>query len=344
MDVLNGMGVEWVLFFQNLNSWLITVFKFFAFLGDQYFYFLILPVIYWSINPALGLQLGVILNVSNGLNVILKVVFHTPRPSWVSREVTTQEFQPGFGVPSGHAQNSVVLWGTIAYFLKKWWAWGVAILIIIMTGLSRLVLGVHFPIDVFSGWIIGTILLYLSLSLSKPIIKWLQTKETGMQVLLVLGFTLVFLLLGSALTLFTIQTTVIPETWIQNAVAANPGEIINPYSLDALLISTGSLFGLAGGAIILKAQGGFQVKGSLVQHALRYILGTLGVVIIWLGLGQIFPEDQDLISYGLRYLRYALVGAWISWWAPLLFVRLGWAAPGTGNQAKLDDLPPEPTN
>jgi hypothetical protein len=37
---------------------------------------------------------------------------------------------------------------------------------------------------------------------------------------------------------------------------------------------------------------------------------------------MIFPEQPGLISYGLRYLRYALIGFWISWWAPLLFIRL----------------------
>jgi hypothetical protein len=45
----------------------------------------------------------------------------------------------------------------------------------------------------------------------------------------------------------------------------------------------------------------------------------MGILILWRGLGAIFPRDENLISYLLRYFRYTLVGLWISAAAPWLF-------------------------
>ena len=67
--------------------------------------------------------------------------------------------------------------------------------------------------------------------------------------------------------------------------------------------------------------------GTLVQRALRYLLGITGLLILYLGLGAIFPRTPDLVSYGLRFLRYALIGLWAIWLAPLVFIRLGLAKP-----------------
>jgi hypothetical protein len=40
-----------------------------------------------------------------------------------------------------------------------------------------------------------------------------------------------------------------------------------------------------------------------------------------MGLGEVFPDNADLISYFLRYVRYSLVGFWVSGGAPWLFFR-----------------------
>jgi hypothetical protein len=67
--------------------------------------------------------------------------------------------------------------------------------------------------------------------------------------------------------------------------------------------------------------GGFQAEGPIWKRALRYIVGLIGVVILWMVLGAVFPRQEELISYSLRYLRYALVGFWVTGGAPWLFLR-----------------------
>ena len=57
------------------------------------------------------------------------------------------------------------------------------------------------------------------------------------------------------------------------------------------------------------------------QPALRYVVGLIGVLILWRGLALFLPDNADLISYVLRYVRYTLVGFWVSGGAPWLFFR-----------------------
>jgi hypothetical protein len=50
-------------------------------------------------------------------------------------------------------------------------------------------------------------------------------------------------------------------------------------------------------------------------------------LVLYIGLGSLFPETEDFLSYALRYVRYALIGFWISGFAPWLFVKVKLASP-----------------
>lgn len=332
MDLL-GSNSDLILMLQSLGEGFILLMQMFSLLGDEYFFLLILPITYWSIDDRLGLHIGLILMLSASLNLILKVAFHTPRPFWVLTDITPQRYDIGFGIPSGHAQNAVAVWGVIAAYVHKTWVWIAAVVLIFFIGLSRVALGVHFPIDVLTGWIVGAIVLYLYWSLYPSVFNWYRSRDRSTQVIVTLAISLVIILVGAAVTLFASQSFPLPGAWAEQAATAGQEEPLNPYSLDSLLTATGVLFGFAAGYIVMRSQGGFIVQGSLLQHVGRYLLGVLGVAVLWFGLGQIFPEGQDLVSYGLRYFRYALIGAWVSWWAPYLFIRLRLAQSGAATES-----------
>jgi membrane-associated phospholipid phosphatase len=320
-------GLEIVFFVQRtFGEWIGTPSRLISFLGDEEFYLLILPLIYWSIHSALGLRVGFILLVSNGLNGIFKLLFSTPRPFFYSSEVRPLTFESSYGVPSGHAQNATAVWGVIAAFLARAWVWIILVLLIILIGLSRIAVGVHFPIDVVAGWIVGFILLWLVLRLEKPVLTWLGNQAVVMRLLAALAVSLIIIVLG--LTARSLSIEEVPTTWIANAAVAFPDEPpINPLSLDGFFTSAGTLFGLASGAILLQAYSGFDVRGPWWKRLARYPIGLVGVILLYFGLSAIFPRGDDTLAYSLRYLRYFLVGIWVSAGAPLTFFFLRLATP-----------------
>ncbi|MBL8062093.1 MAG: phosphatase PAP2 family protein, partial [Anaerolineales bacterium] len=141
MQTLIDNGIALVIAFQSLGDWLIVPMNFFSQLGTEEFFFLVLPLIYWSIDSALGIRVGFILGTSAMFNAIGKAAFAGPRPYWVSSHVRSLWPEVSFGIPSAHAQNAMSVWGIIAANRKQVWLRAICIFLILMIGISRLYLG-----------------------------------------------------------------------------------------------------------------------------------------------------------------------------------------------------------
>jgi membrane-associated phospholipid phosphatase len=316
MDFLLQTGVNWIVAIQSLGGWLEAPMKFFSFLGLEDFFFLILPLVYWSVDAGLGLKIALILALSNNLQGIFKILFADPRPYWVSAQVKAFAAESTFGIPSGHAQNTIALLGVMAASVRKRWVWVVALTIVFLVGFSRLYLGVHFVHDVLTGWLVGGLLLWAVMWFWDPATAWLKGKSPAQQIGIAFAVSLIFLAVG-AWSAARLDGYMFPEEWKENALRAGP--LPDPVSIEGLLTSAGSLFGLSAGAAWIAARGGYQASGPVEKRALRYVIGLIGILILWFGLGQVFPRDETLISYILRYLRYSLVGFWVIAGAPWLF-------------------------
>jgi len=89
----------------------------------------------------------------------LKDFYARPRPELIPG--LSEVFSPSF--PSGHAMMSAMIYGSLAVLV----AWfvnerglrifliGLAAGLVMLIGLTRIILGVHFPSDVVAGWLIG---------------------------------------------------------------------------------------------------------------------------------------------------------------------------------------------
>ena len=62
---------------QGLGGWLKLPMAIFTFLGDEQFYLLLVPLVYWCLNKELGADLGVLLVLSSFTNTALEVVLQT---------------------------------------------------------------------------------------------------------------------------------------------------------------------------------------------------------------------------------------------------------------------------
>lgn len=321
MDALLQLEIQINLFLQHLGSWLTLPFSAITELGGEYFYLIAMPALYWCVDAALGFRLGVMLVLTNVSNGYLKELFHSPRPFWVDSKVKALATETSFGLPSGHSQNAAALWGTLAGHFKKKWATIASVLIIFLIGLSRLYLGVHFTRDVLSGWLIGALLVGLYFWLEKPIAKWIGPKPISFKILLSF-FASVLFIAGGLLVTALAGKWVLPSEWINNSISAL-GVAPNPYDIEGYFTISGVWFGFTAGYAWWQAKKGtIKVQGTLGKRALRFLVGMVGILVLYLGLKLIFPESPAWLGLGLRYVRYGLIGLWVTALAPLLFEKM----------------------
>jgi membrane-associated phospholipid phosphatase len=140
--------------------------SFWTLFGEAMVMVLIIGFAYWSWDKKLGRAIG--LNAITGLawNTLSKNVVLRRRPYFDNKEIKILRpvardadiydiAAQGYSFPSGHSTVVAAVFGTLAYKLKKGWAAVAAIVIILLTGISRFAVGAHYPTDVFIGWMCG---------------------------------------------------------------------------------------------------------------------------------------------------------------------------------------------
>jgi len=321
MSSLFPFEINFTLFLQALGDWLSLPFKLITSLGNEEFYILIMPLLFWCVNSLMGIRAGIMLILSGGIKDFLKVIFHTPRPYWVDPRVKAITTESSFGMPSGHSMDAASIWGSIAASIKRRWGTWLAILLIFLIGLSRLYLGVHFLHDVLSGWLIGGLLLWGYLAIEKKFAGWVNQRSLTVQILLALLVSMMLILLA-LLARALVGSWQLPAQWIANATAAG-GEAPAPFDLSGSITLAGVAFGfLAGLAFWVKRYGLPEVGKKSFKLIIRYLVGMTGLAVLYVGLKLVLPEEPQMLGEILRFLRYALIGVWVTAIAPLIFKKL----------------------
>lgn len=303
-------GIPIITWLQSLGAWLETPMELITFLGDEQFYLLILPIFIWWFDVGLGLRIGVSLLLSAGINGTFKLIFGLPRPYWCWPEkVSALSEGTTFGFPSGHSQNALVVWGRLAGWVKKGWVTVVLGVVIFLIAVSRMYLGVHYPTDVLGGWLIGGVLLWALVRFDQPVRDWLGGLSLGGQIGAVLAVSVAILAIGSSAYLFTINRPLPPCT----------PEGIDPHTPDDFITAAGTLLGMGIGGALLFDWGQFRTNVGWPKRIGRYIIGVVGLMALYLGLSRIFPGGETLIAAIFRYIRYSLLGFWVTYLAPRLF-------------------------
>jgi len=253
-----GLGLEVVRWFQTLRFGLLdNLALFLDFANDGLFYVVIIGGIYWMFNKQLGIRMLFALIISGMITLIFKELFSRPRPYEIlDSGIIPLVTESTFGIPSGHASMTFVIWGYFAYWMKKRPITVLVISYITLQGLSRMYLGVHFPQDVITGWLLGGGLLWLYATQIDWVDRWWRTQSIVIQFGVPIAFGLLSLL-------FFLGNT------------------------DGLT-STGLLVG-AGGAIIIESRYiHFSHKESVSYRIVQFILGLVIAVAILEGLDIVF--------------------------------------------------------
>lgn len=120
----------------------------------------------------LGLALLLVASVGRALSEVQKIAIDRPRPILQPHLVIvkTQSF------PSGHATSSMVFYLALAIALAghtrwRWAAIACAVLLSLLIGISRVMLGVHWPSDVIGGWSFGALWVLLALRPTERLLR-----------------------------------------------------------------------------------------------------------------------------------------------------------------------------
>ena len=289
MESVLNWGIEVVLWFQQFSPALDLPFKVLTSLGDKEFYLLLMPLVYWCINRRAGARLFMLLLFSACLNESAKLLADQPRPFNYDPRVIKFVHEDSGGLPSGHTQSAVVVWGYLAYCFKKKPLWLLAGFLILAIPLSRIYLGAHFPTDLLGGYLLGALVLFLFLRLDFVLESWFTQKGILYQLCVSMGLPVLLILFV-------------------------------PSGNQGLLTALGALMGVATGVVLERRWVRFSSEGRWWQLVIRYLMGIVILVGVWLGLRFAFAQLEPADLY--RVIRYALVGLWGGLGAPWLFVQL----------------------
>lgn len=185
MDALNQFEIGILDFIRNtfsckfLDCFFISVTR----LSDKGIFWIVLAAVLLCFKKTrkTGICLGTVLLIGEILgNQILKKIFERPRPYTVNPDITLViDKLSSFSFPSGHSRCAVECAVSIYANNKKW---GIAAIVVaVLTCLSRMYLYVHYPTDVLAGAALGVIDGLLAIFIVKKVSEYINKKKSGVK-------------------------------------------------------------------------------------------------------------------------------------------------------------------
>lgn len=232
-----------------------------------------LVIIYWCIDKDMGLRLGFIIIFNTIINTMLKNIIRAPRPfdEGVVKPIRAHT-ATGYSFPSGHTQSATAFWLTLIRYLREKWIYCVGIIMIILVALSRLYLGVHWPVDTMGALFVGVTFTIVG----ELIIRKLSQVDNV--------YPLILCMLLTASILFISDSNYVK--------------------------SIGALVGIIIGSLIERKYICYKVGGSLICQIRKIIVGFLVLIMFAIALKILLPSFFicDYIRYMILVL-WIIVGA-----------------------------------
>jgi membrane-associated phospholipid phosphatase len=289
-------GVDLILVIQAARApALDAFFNFVTLLGSEEFYLLLLPFLYWCVDKYLARRLAYLFLFSVYSNAALKSLIRHPRPFQYDSRVLMLSIEPaeylGYGLPSGHSQAAITVWGYLVTQARRRWLQALGVALMVLIPFSRIYLGVHFPTDVLVGVSLGAIWVGLFLLIEPRLERWLGGQPDGVQLALAVAVPITLLLLNSS----------------EDSVTA-----------------IGTFIGLGVGIVVEARTVRFSTKGPVWQRTIRFVVGIVVVMALREGLKLVSPGVGDGNTFFVlsQMICYTLVGLWVALVGPWVFQRL----------------------
>jgi membrane-associated phospholipid phosphatase len=271
-----------------LGGWLDRVMYCITVLGNESFYMVIPPVLYWCYEKKRALKIIVIFLASSAVNDICKDLGHMPRPDAARllpgiRELNIAYKPHGPGFPSGHTQGAMAFWGSMLWYFRHPAIMALCILMILLIPYSRLYLAVHFLGDVVGGYLIGIAVLLVMIPGTEV---FERNRERFHEIVLI----------TAALVIPLLAYIIAPSDYLYSAL--------------------GTLSGLLTGAVIAETRIKFNPKNSWKATVIKIGIGLAVMCALKSGLKLILPS-QSIFDY----FRYFTLGIWCTLAAPYIFSR-----------------------
>lgn len=118
----------------------------------------------------LALLMAAVLGGATVITGLAKVITDRARPDVATVDTLSAAF------PSGHSVRAAAIFGLVAWVLRAWSDRAavsqllipVTVVLVVVNGAARVILGVHWPTDVVAGIVLGTVWLLVCLRLLEP--------------------------------------------------------------------------------------------------------------------------------------------------------------------------------
>lgn len=282
MNAILQFQIPLTLWLQSLSPALDRVFIALNFFQSVEFFLLVLPVIWWCVDKRLGASLAIIFLTSDHLVRSIKDFTALPRPYQLDPRVRGLDPQTDSSFPSAAVMAHTILWGYLATQFKTRAWWIWAAVAIFLMSLTRVYLGVHYPTDALGSIILGSLILFL-----------------------VLRSNLVARVIAS------------PRIWQWALAIAAPLILGLLHLTHDTAVDMGAVLGFSVGVILEADYVRFDPRATWLKQLLKLIIGFGIALGIRFALKAILPE-QEIFDLA----RYAVLGLWLGFGAPWVFVKV----------------------
>lgn len=293
------MQLDIMLFFQSVRSdFLDVLMNTISLFGEILIPLAVITIIYWCIDKKKGFVITLSILTALMTTQIVKSIVRYPRPFQAYPELIQGDrisTATGYSFPSGHSTLSSSFYPALYLAFRTKALLVIAIVLTIMVPVSRLYLGVHWPMDVICGTIIG-----LSSSILFARIADDITKDDA-------SYRRYSMIYGIAAGIVSLVFTI-----LLTADAVDHTAFSDLASNAA--IASGAMIGFALESYFVR----FRISGGMGKKVLNVAIGIILMVLVLILL-TLIPMPHSVSVFVMMFAA----GMWVSFLYPLIATRTG---------------------